>query len=169
MKSLLSLIAFLVSTSASAYTLDGMSVWQSDYIVGKGSFTVRADQVYRCGNGQQGVTVSHNPNECSLDELGLPNACTLIGPSQEHGILKYVAVAATRDTSVYQVSGTNYRLVTALTANSAPHLAAVRLLILNDRGEVVDAVSLKRNFAAEPVIEPIRRGVPSTCAHPAQN
>ncbi len=158
MKSLMSLIAFFVTTSASATALEGRSVYESDYIRGKGQFMVRVESTSRCGNGEQTVAVYHDRNSCELSELGLPSACTRMGPSEDSGKLKYVAVAAARNTAVYRVEGTRYAIVTELNADSAPYSSAVRLLILNEQGKVVDAVSLKRDFSKEPVIEPIRQG-----------
>jgi hypothetical protein len=125
----------LMSSSVFAHNLPLNSHWKSDYIVGKGSFSLHVKT-------EEHVRIDEDRNICTLNQIGLPFTCTLMAAIPTEGKLFVKPVAADRMTLVWGLEGSNYEVVHNL--RDAEN-GFIRLLKIDNEGYVVDSVRLFRN------------------------
>ncbi len=133
MKKIITILSTLsLSNFAFAHNLPVNTKWESDYLVGKGIFSVVV-------NTSETVTVNEDKNTCILNYLGTPFACTKMGFFSTVGTLKMVPVATDRMTAVWSVENSPYQIVHKL---SDEINGFIRLLKVDNSGRVEESVRL---------------------------
>ena len=120
------------SSLSFAHNLPVNTKWESDYLVGKGIFSMVI-------SSSESVTVYEYKNSCILNYLGTPFACTKMGILGTEGVLKYVPVATDRMTAIWRVENSPYQIVHRL---SDEINGSMRLLKVDNSGRVVESVRL---------------------------
>ena len=122
----------LMSSSVFAHNLPVNSNWESDYIVGKGKFSLHV-------TSEENVSIKEDRNVCILNQIGLPSACTLMAPFPTEGKLYVKPVRTDRMTLVWALESKNYEVVHNLGDAAQGFL---RLLKIDHEGNIVDSVRL---------------------------
>lgn len=134
MKKILISSLMLATTSVFAHNLQVNTKWESDYIPGKGSYTINV-------TSQENVAVTEDKNACFFNHLGNVGGCTLMWFAPVEGKLVVKPIAADRLTLVMGLEGTNYQIVHSLAHANGPN-AYLRLLKVDKEGGVVESVRL---------------------------
>ncbi|BBH54503.1 hypothetical protein [Fluviispira sanaruensis] len=122
----------LFSTSAFAHNLPLNSNWESDYVVGKGVYSLQV-------TSKESVSVTEDINSCFFNSLGHVAGCTRMGVFPTNGNLVVKPFATDRMTTLYSLENSNYEVVHNL-GNEAK--GYIRLLKVDQNGRVVDSVRL---------------------------
>ena len=125
----------LFSGTVFAHNLPLDSTWESDYIVGKGKFSLHV-------TSNEHVTIDEDHNQCFLNQVGLPAACTRMASIPTSGKLFVNPVATDRMTIVWGLENSNYEIVHNIGEFANGYL---RLLKIDNEGRVIDSVRLFRN------------------------
>ncbi|WP_186646113.1 hypothetical protein [Fluviispira vulneris] len=123
---------FLFSTSAFAHNLELNSNWESDYVVGKGVYSLHV-------TSKESVSVTEDINSCFFNYLGHVEGCTRMGVFQTDGNLVVKPVATNRMTTLYALENSNYEVVHNLGDEAKGY---IRLLKVDQNGRVVDSIRL---------------------------
>ncbi len=122
----------LFSTSAFAHNLPVNTTWQSDYVAGKGSYSLKV-------TSKVNVSVLEDTNGCFFDYLGRVSGCTLMGIIPTNGRLVIKSAATDHMTALYFLENSNYEVVHNLGDEAKGY---IRLLKIDQNGNVEDSVRL---------------------------
>ncbi|APJ04053.1 hypothetical protein [Silvanigrella aquatica] len=122
----------LFSTSAFAHNLPANTTWQSDYVVGKGTYSLQV-------TSKVNVSITENLNGCFFNYLGRVEGCTLMATTSTKGRLVVKPVATDHMTTLYFLENSNYEVVHNLGEEANGY---IRLLRIDQNGQVEDSVRL---------------------------
>ena len=122
----------LMSSSVFAHNLPVNSNWESDYIVGKGKFSLHV-------TSEENVSIKEDRNVCVLNQIGLPFVCTLMEAIPTEGKLFVKPISTDRMTLVWAIESKNYEVV-----HNIKDVAQgfIRLLKIDHEENIVDSVRL---------------------------
>lgn len=112
------------------------SVWETDYIPGQGSYTLRVES-------ESELAVAHDRNSCGFDRLGRLDICTMMAFPFEKGEAFYERVPTNKRTSVLGIQGTKYNVVVTI-GSFSPINKDLRLLVLDAHKNVVNSLTLSQ-------------------------